>query len=278
MYRVRKVLNHNAIIVVQPDQQKVYLVLNKGIGFGKKITDWVDVPEEASRYSLEKTTERGNAMNIVNEVDPICLEISDAVLDEAEKVFGTVDRNIVFPMADHLAFALQRIQKGETIRNPLKDDIRLLFHMEYQVATSILPVFKDKTGFDLSDDEVGFLALHVHSAIVNEAVAQSLKTAQIVRNCISYIEEKTGRKVEVMSLGYNRMMNHIRYMVTRLETGEPLKMNLNDYMLAKYPEVFHLAEDICNEMSRLLNKEYQDAEIGYLAMHIERVIGTTDSV
>jgi transcriptional antiterminator len=52
MYRVRKVLNHNAIIVVQPDQQKVYLVLNKGIGFGKKITDWVDVPEEASRYSL----------------------------------------------------------------------------------------------------------------------------------------------------------------------------------------------------------------------------------
>ncbi|OON85186.1 transcription antiterminator BglG [Oribacterium sp. C9] len=272
MYRVRKVLNHNAILALDNDELKTYLVLHKGIGFGAKISELLDVPEDASVYSLEKSTERGNAMNIINEVDPVCLEISDAVLDEAEKVFGKVDRNIVFPMADHLAFAIQRLKRDETIRNPLKDDIRLLFHMEYQVAETVVPILQQRTGLSINDDEVGFIALHVHSAIVSENVAQSLQTAQIVRNCISYIEEKTGQKIEVTSLGYNRMMNHIRYMVTRIETGEPLKMNLNDYMSVKYPDIFRLSEDICNQMSRLLRKDYQDAEIGYLAMHIARVI------
>ena len=284
MYRVRKVLNHNSIIVVGVDNNisadpendeglKSYLVLHKGIGFGVKISERLDLPKDASIYSLEKTTERGNAMSIVNAVDPVCLEISDAVLDEAEKAFGKVDRTIVFPMADHLAFAVQRIKKGESIRNPLKDDIRLLFHMEYQVAETVAPVLEQKFGLVINEDEIGFIALHVHSAIVNENVARSLQTAQIVRNCISYIEEKTGHKLEVTSLGYNRMMNHIRYMVTRIETGERLKMNLNDDMELKYPETFKLSVDICNQMSRLLKKSYQDAEIGYLAMHIARVIG-----
>ncbi len=34
MYRITKILNHNAV-VVEKDQQE-YLVMEKGIGFGKK--------------------------------------------------------------------------------------------------------------------------------------------------------------------------------------------------------------------------------------------------
>ncbi len=273
MFRVRKILNHNAILALDSDELKTYLVLHKGIGFANKTAEWIDIPEDASIYSLEKSTERGNAMSIVSKIDPVCLEISDAVLDEAEKVFGKVDRNIVFPMADHLQFAIQRAKKHERMSNPLNDDIRVLFHMEYKVAKTIIPILENETGLTLNEDEIGFLALHVHSAIIDENVSQSLKTAQIVRSCVSYIEEKTGHKLEVTSLEYNRMMNHIRYMVTRMEMCEPLKMNLNDYMQVKYPDIFTLATDICNQMSRLLKKEYQDAEIGYLAMHIVRVIG-----
>lgn len=273
MYRVRKILNHNAILALNDDELKTYLVLHKGIGFSVKNAERIEIPQEASIYSLEKPTDRGNAMSIVSKIDPVCLEISDAALDEAEKVFGTVDRNIVFTMADHLQYAIQRARKDEHISNPLNDDIRVLFHSEYDVAKTVIPILEKETGIVLNEDEIGFLALHVHSAIMDENVAQSLKTAQIVRNCISYIEEKTGHKVEIESLGYNRMMNHIRYMVTRMEVGEPLKMNLNDYMQTKYSDVYSLAADICNQMSRILKKEYQDAEIGYLAMHIVRVIG-----
>lgn len=44
---------------------------------------------------------------------------------------------IVFPMADHLDFAIRRIQNGEQISNPLTDDIRVMFYKEYKVASCI---------------------------------------------------------------------------------------------------------------------------------------------
>ena len=59
---------------------------------------------DARVYSLTEITERGNAKNIVKEVSPVSLELASAVLDQAEKEFGKIDRSIVFPMADHLGF------------------------------------------------------------------------------------------------------------------------------------------------------------------------------
>ncbi|MDO4623581.1 MAG: PRD domain-containing protein [Eubacteriales bacterium] len=273
MYRVIKVLNHNAMIVLSSDANKRFLVLFKGIGFRRKVAERLEIPEGAMLYSIEETSERGAAANLVSQVDPICLEIAGIVLDEAERLFGRVDRKIIFSMADHLNFAIQRMERGEKISNPLKEDIRLIFHVEYKAAASACAPVRESYGLELTEDEIGFLALHVHSSIENENVSQALQTAQVVRSCIEYIEERTQQKIETTSIGYNRMMNHIRYMVTRMETGEEIKMNLNDYMQAKYPEMFQLAEDICIQMSRFLRKEYQDSEIGYLAMHIARVIG-----
>ncbi|MDO4622127.1 MAG: PRD domain-containing protein [Eubacteriales bacterium] len=276
MYRVVKVLNHNAMIVLSPDKKKRLLILGKGIGFGRKTAERLELPEHAEVYSLEAASERGDAVSIVNHVDPVCLEIAGAILQEAEKAFRKVDRQIVFPMADHLSFAIQRMKSGEEIHNPLKEDIRLLFHMEYKVAETAGALVRERFGVDLTEDEIGFLALHVHTSIEDESVSQSLQTAQVVRSCISYIEEQTGQKLEVTSIGYNRMMNHIRYMVTRMQIGEEIKMNLNDYMRTKYPETYRLAESICGQISAFLRKPCQDSEIGYLAMHIARVSGKED--
>ncbi|MEE3420497.1 MAG: PRD domain-containing protein [Lachnospiraceae bacterium] len=275
MYRVEKVLNHNAILALNDETQKSYLIMGKGIGFGKKTSERFEVRHDDILYSLEKTTERGNAMSIVKAVDPYCLEIAGHVLDKAEKVFGDgkVDRTIIFPMADHIAFAVNRLKDGQLISNPLRDDIRVLFHSEYKVAEAAAPMIRDHFGVELNSDEIGFLALHVHSAIDQENVAQSLQTAQIVRNCISRIEDLTGTKMSVMSLGYNRMMNHIRYMIPRIQTGEPLKMDLNDYMKVHYPDAYTIAEELCSEIGHTLHKNFQKAEIGYLAMHIQRVTG-----
>ena len=48
-------------------------------------------------------------------------------------------------------------------------------------------------------------------------------------------------------------------------------LNMNDYMSVKFPEAFSMAEYICGEVEKMLKCPLSDAEIGYLAMHIERV-------
>ena len=220
MYKVVRVLNHNTVIAALDDSEKLhgkenlldkedkYLLMGKGIGFGKKT---------------------GAA----------------AELKEAEKMFGDIDRNILFSLADHIFYAVKRMKNGERISNPLTEDIRLLFHMEYKAALCVIPVIQEKFGILIDDDEVGYIALHVHSAI--------------------------DKKIDIMSLAYNRLMNHVRYMIVRAIKGEKLKMSLNDYMSIKYPDEFAMAEKICDEISGMIKHKLNKAEIGYLAMHICRV-------
>ena len=111
MYRITKVLNHNAILAVEGQGISEFLLLGKGVGFGKKVTHTVEVPERTAIYSLQENTQRGSAKDLIKEVDPKYLEIADAILNEAEEKLGKLDRTVLFPMADELAFAIRRIQK-----------------------------------------------------------------------------------------------------------------------------------------------------------------------
>ena len=276
MFRVRKALNHNTLIAISMDNNQEYLLIGKGIGFGKKVSERFEIPEniECSIYSLQEQTERGKAMEMVKGIDPIYLEIAGKVLTKSEEVFGKIDRRILFPMADHIAFAVQRIRANEQISNPLTDDIRALFHMEYKTAECVKDILWEMLQIEIDEHEIGYIALHIHSAIEDENVALSMQIAMAVRECIRMIEEETGQTIDVMSLSYNRLMNHIRYMVARSIKGEKLKLNMNDYMSIKFPKSYAMAVAVCKQLEVQLHRKspLDEVEIGYLAMHIERVV------
>ncbi len=276
MYRVKKVLNHNSVIAVKAGDNKEYLILGKGVGFGKKVSERIEKHAEDTIYSLQELTDRGDAREIVRSVSPVCLELANEVLNRAEQEFGKIDRSILFPMADHIEYAVRRIKRNEQISNPLTEDIRILFYREYKVAQCMVQLLWDQLRVRIDEHEVGYIALHVHSAIEDEKVSQAMQIACAVRECISLVEEHTGKKIDVMTLAYNRLMNHVRYMVARALSGEKLKLNMNDYMEIKFPEAFQMAEKICEEVGHSLKKTLDCTEIGYLAMHIERV--TNDEI
>lgn len=272
MYRISKVLNHNAIIGIHTDDNQEYLIMGKGIGFGRKVAERIEARPIDKIYSLHESTARGDAKELVNVIPPVFLEIANGILTIAEQTFNTLDKNVLFPMADHLAYAVKRIQNQEQISNPLTDDIRILFHAEYKAAECIRPILMEKLGIEITDDEIGYVALHIHSAIQDGNISQAMQMAQAVRECISLIEEITGKTIDVQSLSYNRMMNHIRYMVARTLNGEQLKISMNDYMSIKFPRSYQTAQSICDRIACNLKRQVDELEIGYLAIHLERVL------
>jgi len=276
MFRVKKALNHNTVIAIDMKDNREYLLIGKGLGFGKKVSERMEAPEGCTIYSLYEQTERGSAMELVKDIDPVFLEIAEQVLKESERIFGRIDWSILFPMADHIAFAVKRIQNEEQISNPLTGDIRALFHMEYKTAECIRPILKERLGVDIDEHEVGYIALHIHSAIEDENVALSMQIARTVRECIEMVEQETGQTIDVMSLSYNRLMNHVRYMAARAMKGEKLKLNMNDYMSLKYPDAYRLAKSVCGHLESYLKQPLDESEVGYLAMHIVRVAAAED--
>lgn len=272
MYRITKTLNHNAILAVSMEDNQEYILLGKGIGFGKKVSERVDAPSDVSIYSLKNVTERGKAKDLVRDIPPECLEISNQILEQAEAEFGKIDRDILFPMANHLAYAVKRMRAGEQISNPLTSDIRILFYKEYKIAELARELLKEMMHVDIMEDEIGYIALHVHSCIEDDKVATSMQMAMVVRECVTLIEEQSGNKIDILSLDYNRLMNHVKFMFARVVSGEVLKVNMNAYIMQNYPKAYEIASTICEHMEKLVNKPLEEVEIGYLAMHVQRVI------
>ncbi|KIR03022.1 Beta-glucoside bgl operon antiterminator, BglG family [Lachnospiraceae bacterium TWA4] len=244
----------------------------KGYWIWQKVAERIEPTKEATVYALQKQTERGNAKTLATSVAPEFLEIANMLLKEAKDTFGKVDSNILFPMADHIAFAIKRMQSGEKISNPLTEDIRVLFHVEFKIALQARTIIEHQFGVVMDDDEIGYIALHIHSAIEDEKVSQSMQMARAVRQCISWVEEETGKQIDIASLSYNRLMNHIRYMVARALNGEQLKVSMNDYMIVKFPKAYQISQTICDQIAHDLKHEVAEIEIGYLAMHIARVL------
>lgn len=272
MYRVSKVLNNNGVIAIDMDENKEYVILGKGVGFGKKVSQRFDKPEGCTTYRLEQETERGSAKELVKGIEPEYLEIADAILTESQKVFGdSIDRGILFPLADHISFAVARIRRNEQISNPLTEDIKVLFYSEFKVAETLKTILRERLQIEIDDHEVGYVALHIHSAIGDEKVSVAMQTARAVRKCIDMIEKSTGKPIDVLSLSYNRLMNHMKYMVARASTGEKLNLDMNEYMLDQYPQAYKVATDICKNLEGCIGHNLDETETGYLAMHIQRV-------
>ena len=272
MYRVSKVLNNNGVIAIDMDENKEYVILGKGVGFGKKVSQRFDKPEGCTTYRLEQETERGSAKELVKGIEPEYLEIADAILTESQKVFGdSIDRGILFPLADHISFAVARIRRNEQISNPLTEDIKVLFYSEFKVAETLKTILRERLQIEIDDHEVGYVALHIHSAIGDEKVSVAMQTARAVRECIDMIEKATGKPIDVLSLSYNRLMNHMKYMVARASTGEKLNLDMNEYMLDQYPQAYKVATDICKNLEGCIGHKLDETETGYLAMLIQRV-------
>lgn len=271
MYRVIKSLNHNAVLAVQSGTNQECLLMGKGIGFGRKVSERIEVGEGCTVYSLQNVSGKEKVRELLRDIPPQYLEISNEILNEAEKEFKAIDREILFPMADHIHFAVKRVKRGEVIANPLNQDIQVLFYKEYKAASKIRDLLRESDGIQITDDEIGYVALHVHAAICGEEVSSAMLIAGAVRECISMIEQDLGKKIEVQTLSYNLLMNHIKYMAARSISGEKLRLNMNRYMEQEFPEYFRIAKTICDHLGRHLKRELPELEIGYLTMHIARV-------
>ena len=272
MYRIIKVLNNNGILVRDNDMGREMILLGNGVGFGKRPAQQIGSLPGAKVYTLVNRQKQHSVLQVVNGIRPEFIEAAGRIIGEAEKMFQNVSRDILLPMADHIALAAKRAEEDRQIPNPFTPDIRVLFEKEYAAALKGREIIRELTGCEISEDEVGFITLHIHAGLSDEQVSEALETARIIDEGISIIEEAFGQEFEEDSLAYTRLMSHLYYMVARTRKGESAKADFNDFIFVNYPYTGKVAEEVCSYMSRQLKKNVAREEIGFLAIHIQRVI------
>ncbi len=266
MFEISKVLNHNAIVVLKNDQE--YLIMEKGIGFGKKAGEKINLSETAILYKLQKENERNASIDKIN---PIFLEITHELLEYAQKTLGDIDPNILLPLSDHIAFAIERIRNNLVISNPFANEIRVMNPEEYQAAKQVKKIIYDRLGIEINDDEIGYITLHLHSARSNEKVDEGMQAAIIINESIKLIEDTFQTHINVYSLAYSRLLTHMKYMLIRIKTDEKLNLDMDDYVQSRFPRAYDVAEKILLRVGKELHHTIPRIEIGYLGLHIQRI-------
>ncbi len=271
MFRILKVLNHNSILALKEDNVTEVIILGKGVGFGKKVSERFEPEVDVKIYELKKETERGNSFTLVQKLDPMYLEITSEIIQSAEILLGELDENILLPLADHIAFAVARIKDNGVLMNPMAQDIKVLFDKEYMAAKKGVEIILGKTGVRMEEDETSYIALHLHSARDKENMSEVLKQTQLVHESMSMIEAYIEKPLDPDSLAYNRLMSHMKYMLMRMKKGEGIELDMNDYIKNQHPKSYDFSRMLCKKIGDDTGLPYTDQEIGYLAVHIERV-------
>lgn len=271
MYRVIKVLNNNGILVIDGNTHRELILLGNGVGFGRRPGERLAEVDHAKRFEL--VTAKVSALQQVNSIDPVYIEAAGRIMEEAEGLVGTLSHDILIPMADHIALAVSRAKEHKELPNPFKNDIKVLYTKEYQAAQNGERIIRELTGIGISDDEVGYITLHIHAGISDDKVKDALDAARIVKDSIHRIEVDMGIRLDPDTLKYNRLVSHIRYMIARLRGGERVSLDLDDYARTNFPKAYTVAVTVCREMGEKLRMTVAPEETGFLAVHIQRVSG-----
>ena len=271
MEKIVKILNHNAVIVHEQDTNSTLLILNTGVGFGKKINEYIEIDGIETVYHIQPMSSKGKTDVLLHNLDPIYIEISSDIMMKAKETFEDIDENKILPLADHIAFAINRMQNKMQITNPFSNEIRLLYPEEWKIAAKSREIIFNKLGHLINDDEIGFITLHLHSTqeMSND---DAFIMAIIVNESIREIEKEYDIEIDLNSLSYSRLMIHMKYLIARLHEDEVITLDMEDYTKESIPDSYALAVRIIKRIEDSLNREVPVIETGYLAMHIDRIL------
>ncbi|RCX22497.1 BglG family transcriptional antiterminator [Fontibacillus phaseoli] len=271
--QVAKVLNNNVIIAHHPEHGEV-VVIGKGIGFNRKTGDSIPLESVEKMFILTNQHEQEQYKQLVPQVDEQLIEIiGEIIMYITKKTQAKLNEHIHIALTDHLAFAIKRAEQDLAFHNPFLYETKEIYPEEYELAEYAIGLIHRKLGVDLGEDEIGFVALHINSALTNRHISEVRGHTQLIAELVALVESELKFTILRNSLDYSRLLTHLRFAIERIRRGEQVGEveKLDNLLRQEYPVLYSLAGKLTALMEQRLNKPVYPAEVSYLTMHLHRV-------
>ncbi len=270
---IDKILNNNVVIAKHPSYEEVVLI-GKGIGFGKKKGEAASFNKADKTFLLRNEKEKEQYVNLLPHIEEDFIDFMNDILYHIENRMGQeLNEHIHVALTDHLAFAINRSQKNMQFRNPFLPEIESLYPKEYQVAMEVVTMIYDKTTIRFPEGEVGFIALHIHSAVTDKTLREINRHNQLITTLVQLVEETMEVTIDRHSVDYHRLVQHLHRAIDRVyqeeNTGDEIR--LANMLKQEYPICYNLAWKLIKVMQKQLNKPVDESEAIYLTIHLQRL-------
>ena len=158
MPQIKKVLN-SSVILVSDEQEKEYIILQKGIGYGRKSGQIVELSGESQIFVHLSSTDRNQFLELLKEIPAAYLELSQKIVTYAENQLHTkLNEHIYLALTDHLHFAVERFKEKVVITNRVFWELKTFYPKEYQIGLYALDIVREKLGINLPEEEAANVA------------------------------------------------------------------------------------------------------------------------
>ncbi|WP_078378541.1 PRD domain-containing protein [Sutcliffiella halmapala] len=270
--KISKVLNNNSVVVKEDDQEKI--VMGLGVGFQKRKNDMVDRSKIEKVFVMKE--ENVKFQELLSTLPEAHIEVAEEIISYAEgQLKVPLSNHIHISLTDHLSFAIERLEQGFQIQNKLLNEIRVLYKPEFEIGLWAKQLIKERLKIEIPDDEVGHIALHLHTAKMgSKSLKNTMQLASIIKDAIEIIESEFEMKMEETSISYQRLLSHLRFAVNHAEQEEAFHSLDPDMLLLfqkKFTRSFNCAQRIADYLFTEYNIKFPESEVGYITLHIQRL-------
>lgn len=253
------------------------IAFGKGIGFHK-------IPYELTNLSLIWRTYYGinpSYLHLLDEIPEEIFTISVQIVDMAKRyIVHAINGNIVFTLADHINFAIERQKQNISIKMPFCYDIQHLYENEMKVGEQAVAMIQKNLKVYLPKEEAISIALHfINAENMQQNVEDETNEKQMIAEFTRIIEDDFSLTLNVDSFNYSRFVTHMQYLLKRSErnisiTSENEKMF--EMIKTTYSKTYECARHINIYLQEKLNWNLNEEELLYLMLHINRLCARED--
>ena len=269
-----KALNNNVALVKDKNGQEA-VVMGKGVGFG--IKNGCSIPESLieKHFILNGDSGKRDFDKLLRRITVDDIELASNIIREGENMLGyRCNDSILLTLSDHLGMLLERMKEGIHFGTPLEWDIRLIYPREYQFAKKVVEDLREKTGYEIPEQEVAFIVLHfINANSSQKGMEETMIYTKIIQNILNISKLHYGREFKEDNFDVSRSVTHVRYFVKRQMNGEKLEMDksIAEVIARRCPEDHKCARKITRFLKQAYGWEVSEGEELYLTLHLNRM-------
>lgn len=271
-----KKINNNYCIAKDSNGNRI-IVSGKGIGFIKMPYILNDLSKiDRTFYDVDD-----RILNLISKIPEEILNLSLKSVDYASGKLGKkLNPNFYFTLADHLNFAIKRINDGIQMNYGITYEMEYLHSDEMEIATKIVHVINDKLKLNLPKSETAIIAMHIVEAQnVSEIKHLNSNVDEMADEIIKIVSRELGISVNRKSFNYYRFVTHIQYLIERLKTQSEISSENKlayENLCHQFPESYACVEKIKQYLRKQVDVSISDEESLYLLIHINRLCSKED--
>jgi len=271
---IKKSLN-NSMLLVDNDQREMIL-FGKGIGFGAKPGTNIDLAQVEKVFLPLSDLKSRHFLSLTDTIPAAFFDISHEILILARRLCGDkLNSVLLFTLAEHLHFAVERSRSGQMILNKLSWEVKRYYPQEYSVGLQARAQVNEKFEVELPEEEAVNIAFHLINASSQDDDSTAHQQVELVNRIADIVRYKLGKSIDTQSVNYMRFITHLRYFAERVLAGKIALTETDDFyqeLMRHRPDAMTVAWAIRDYVQDKYQLTLPKDELTWLSIHISRLM------